>query len=368
MRPLFRGRSEGRTQAQDSIRDLLTLTLVPGLTPRAIAQLAARAPLAEVLAHPDDHSDLVQEQGLAALRTGSAARRADDESVAAARLGIDVVALGDPRYPSLLGRIGDPPLVLYVRGTLAADETAVAIVGSRKASAAGATLARAMARDLAGWGATVVSGLARGIDSAAHEGALDGGGRTVAVLGSGLDRMYPPENERLAGRIAGAGAVVSEFALGTPPMPENFLRRNRLIAGWSQATVVVEAAVRSGALNTARSAADEGRDVLAVPGHPTMAGSAGTNQLIRDGAGLVRNAADVAQELGLEIPEATPAACPTETLLGAFPGDAPVTLEELRDRSGLETGALLARLTELELRDVVRRLPGPMFVRHHRAR
>jgi len=224
-----------------------------------------------------------------------------------------------------------------------------------------------MARDLAAWGATVVSGLARGIDTAAHEGALDASGRTVAVLGSGLDRTYPAENERLAGRITSAGAVVSEFALGTPPLPEHFPRRNRVIAGWSRAVVIVEAAARSGALNTARCAADEGRDVLAVPGHPTQPASAGTNQLIRDGAGLVRSAIDVAQELGI-APPAAAAKTPTDPLLGALAGDAPATLEELRDRSGLETGALLARLTDLELRDVIRRLPGPLFVRHHQVR
>ena len=366
MRPLFRGSLEGRTKAQESTRQLLTLTLVPGLTARAIAQLAERAPLSEVLAHPDDHADLLPEAGLAVLRTGQAAARAENEGAAAARLGITVIALGDPLYPALLRRIFDPPLVLYVRGTLLAEELAVAIVGSRAASTAGKTLARSMGRDLAAWGATVVSGLARGIDTAAHEGALDGGGRTVAVLGCGIDRVYPAENERLAGRVASSGAVVSEFALGTPPLPDHFPRRNRVIAGWSQAVVVVEAAIRSGALNTARCAADEGRDVLAVPGHPTMAGSAGTNQLIRDGAGLVRNAVDVAQELGLEMPAEAPP--PADRLLAALSGDAPVTLEELRERSGLETGALLARLTELELRDVVRRLPGPLFVLHHRVR
>jgi DNA processing protein len=331
-----------------------------------IAQLAARAPLSEVLAHPDEHSDLVSEPGLALLRTGQAAARAEKERADAARLGISVVALGDPLYPALLGRIFDPPLVLYVRGTLVAEELAVAVVGARAASTAGKALARAMGRDLAAWGATVVSGLARGIDTAAHEGALDGGGRTVAVLGCGIDRVYPPENEQLAGRVASAGALVSEFALGTPPLPDHFPRRNRVIAGWSQAVVVVEAAVRSGALNTARCAADEGRDVLAVPGHPTMAGSAGTNQLIRDGAGLVRNAVDVAQELGLLVPAGAPPA--SDRLLAALSGDAPVTLDELRVSSGLETGPLLARLTELELRDVVRRLPGPTFVRHHQAR
>ena len=367
MRPLFRGPREGRTQAPDSTRELLTLTLIPGLSARVIAQLAERAPLAEVLAHPDDHADLVPEAGLAELRTGRAAFRAEKERAEAARLGISVIALGDPLYPALLRRIFDPPPVLYVRGTLVAEELAVAVVGSRAASTAGKALARGMARDLAAWGATVVSGLARGIDTAAHEGALDApGGRTVAVLGCGIDRTYPPENERLAGRVTGAGAVVSEFALGTPPLPDHFPRRNRVIAGWSQAVVVVEAAARSGALNTARCAADEGRDVLAVPGHPTMAGSAGTNQLIRDGAGLVRSALDVAQELGIEPPAEAPP--PADRLLAALGGDAPLTLEELCTRSGLETGALLARLTELELRDVVRRLPGPMFVRHHHAR
>jgi DNA processing protein len=320
-----------------------------------------------VVAHPDDHADLIPLAGLDALRSGRAAERADQESAAAARLGIGLLTLPDPRYPSLLRRIYDPPPILYFRGVLAEDEPpAVAVVGSRAATAAGRTLARSMAADLAAWGATVVSGLARGIDTAAHEGALDAPGRTVAVLGCGLDRTYPPENERLAARIAERGAVVSEFALGTPPLPENFPRRNRVIAGWSQAVVVVEAAARSGALNTARCAADEGRDVLAVPGHPTQPASAGTNQLIRDGAGLVRSAVDVAQELGIE-PPAIPVA-PADPLLGALAADAPATLEELRDRSGLETGALLARLTDLELRDVVRRLPGPLFVRHHQAR
>jgi len=367
MRPPFSGPIfEGRTQAQDSTRHLLTLTLVPGLTARVIAQLAERAPLSEVIAHPDDHADLVPEGGRAGLRSGRAAERAGQETAAAARLGIALVALTDARYPGLLRRIYDPPPILYVRGELVEEEVAVAVVGSRGASMAGRTLARSMAGDLAAWGATIVSGLARGIDTAAHEGALDAPGRTVAVLGCGLDRTYPPENERLAGRITSAGAVVSEFPLGTPPLPEHFPRRNRVIAGWSQAVVVVEAAARSGALNTARCAADEGRDVLAVPGHPTQPGSAGTNQLIRDGAGLVRSAIDIAQELGLEVPVAAPA--PADRLLGALAGDAPVTLDELRDRSGLETGALLARLTELELRDVVRRLPGPMFVRHHQAR
>jgi DNA processing protein len=253
-----------------------------------------------------------------------------------------------------------------VRGRLEADdsERSVAIVGTRAATPAGRTLARAMSRDLAAAGATVVSGLARGIDTAAHLGALDGNGRTVAVLGCGIDRIYPPENAGLAKAIEPRGAIVSEFPLGTPPLPHNFLRRNRLIVGWSRGVVVVEAAQRSGALNTARTAADEGRDVMAVPGHPSQKACEGTNQLLRDGAALVRDARDVAAELGFELPGES-AQTIQDPVLGALRRDAPLSLEDLRARSGLETPDLLARLSQLELRDEVRRLPGALFVRHH---
>ena len=240
----------------------------------------------------------------------------------------------------------------------------VAVVGARKATPAGRALARKLARDLASAGAVVVSGLARGIDSEAHRGALDGRGRTVAVLGSGLDCLYPPENAELAARIARSGAVVSEFPFGTGPHAGNFPRRNRVIAGWSRAVVVVEAAARSGALNTAHTAVDEGRDVMAVPGHPSQPSCEGTNRLLREGAVLVRGAQDVAEELGLEVPTAAPELA-ADPLLGVLRADAPASLEELRQRSGLETPELLARLSQLELRDEVRRLPGSLFVRHH---
>jgi DNA processing protein len=360
------GRSGRRITAPDSTRHLLTLTLLPDVRPRAVAQLRGRASLADVLSHPQDHDDLLPPEARARLEDGRAALRADAEEKEAARLGVAIVGVDDADYPALLRRTFDAPPVLYVRGRLADGEpaAAVAVVGARAATPAGTALAAAMARDLARWGATVVSGLARGIDTAAHAGALEGGGRTVAVLGCGLDRVYPKENTRLASRIAATGAVVSEFGFGTPPLPEHFPRRNRVIAGWSRAVVVVEAAERSGALNTARWAAEEGRDVFAVPGHPTQPAAAGANQLIRDGAGLVRNAADVAQELGLAAP---PIAAPLtgDPILEALPGDAPATLEELAARSGLDTPALLARLTDLELKDAIRRLPGPLFVRQH---
>jgi DNA processing protein len=319
-----------------------------------------------VLAEPDAHGDLFGDEARALLRTGQARRRADEERRRADALGVRIVGWDEPDFPLLLRRIFDPPPVLYVRGRLEAEEgeRSVAIVGARAATPAGRALARAMARDLAAAGATIVSGLARGIDTAAHQGALDAHGRTVAVLGGGIDRVYPPENDALARALESSGALVSEFALGTVPLPHHFPRRNRVIAGWARGVVVVEAARRSGALNTAHTAVDEGRDVMAVPGHPSQAACEGTNQLLRDGAVLVRDARDVAEELGFELPAATarPSADP---LLCALGRDAPVSLDDLRAKSGLETPELLARLSQLELRDEVRRLPGALYVRHH---
>jgi len=238
------------------------------------------------------------------------------------------------------------------------------VVGARAATPAGRALGRAMARALAAWGATIVSGLARGIDTAAHEGALDAAGRTVAVLGSGLDCLYPPENAGLARAIEEKGAVVSEFPLGTRALPHHFPRRNRVIAGWARGVVVVEAARRSGALNTAHTAVEEGRDVMAVPGHPSQLACEGTNQLLREGAALVRDARDVAFELGFGVAAQAPQAT-DDPVLGALRADAPLGLDDLRARSGLETPELLARLSQLELREEVRRLPGALFVRHH---
>jgi DNA processing protein len=314
------------------------------------------------------HEDLLSGEAGALLRTGEARRRADEEQRRAAALGVRIAGWDEPDFPALLLRIFDPPPVLYLRGALVADEgeRSVAVVGARAATPAGTSLARALTRDLASAGATIVSGLARGIDTAAHQGALDGKGRTVAVLGCGIDRMYPPENTALARAIETRGAVVSEFPLGTPPLPHHFPRRNRIIAGWSRGVVVVEAARRSGSLNTARTAVDEGRDVMAVPGHPSQAACEGTNQLLRDGAVLVRDARDVAEELGFELSQVSTetAEASADPVLGALRSDAPSTLDELREKSGLETPELLARLSLLELRDAVRRLPGALFVRH----
>lgn len=348
--------------------DLLTLALLPDVGSRTVRALADRGALGDALARPEESADLLSASAVALLRSGEARRNAERERASAKALGLEIVALCDAAYPALLREIYDPPPVLFVRGSLRPDEGAasVTVVGSRAASPRGSSLARSLSRDLAASGATIVSGLARGIDSAAHRGALDAGGRTIAVLGSGLDRIYPRENESLVGAIAERGAVVSEFPLGTAPAPGNFPRRNRVLAGWSRAVVVVEAARRSGALVTARVALEEGRDVLAVPGHPADAASAGTNQLIFDGAPLVRDAADVALHLGFELGTAPPGRAKEkeeDDVLQALKPGSPASLADIQGQCRRTTAELLARLTELELTDRVRRLPGPLFVR-----
>jgi DNA processing protein len=348
----------------ESILDQLTLTLVPGLNPRARKRILARG-LSNVLARPDDHRDLLPAVARPALRGGELRRRAELECRRAEAHGLRLVGRGDIDYPRWLALTYDPPPVLFVQGRLERDEgeRAVAIVGARSATPLGLTFARALGRDLAESGVTVVSGLARGIDAAAHRGALEADGRTVAVLGSGHGRLYPRENRDLARAIgAGKGAVVSEFPVDTGPFKANFPRRNRVIAGWGRAVVVVEAGERSGALITAHLADDEGREVMAVPAHPTWPGAAGTNRLLRQGAALVRHAGDVLEELRL-APRRGEETSPTDEVLAALRKDAPSSVDEIASRCGRDLPELLSRLGELELAARVRRLPGPLFVR-----
>jgi DNA processing protein len=348
---------------EDRNFDLLTLALLPGLDPRRRAALLAAEDLGAVLRRPADHPDLLPEAAREALGAGAVRQAAEREAAAARKADVSIVGVGEEGYPGLLARTCDPPPVLWVKGALLPADLgrSVSIVGSRQATGAGRALAREMARELAEAAVTVVSGLALGIDGEAHRGALDGRGRTVAVLGSGLARVYPDRHAALAEQVAQSGAVVSEFPLDTPPYKANFPRRNRVIAGWSPAVVVVEAAARSGALVTARVALEEGRDVLAVPGHPATATAEGTNALIRDGALLVRGAADVAEALGVVLPQRRAPA--GEPLLDALRGPAPLSVDELQRRSGLPVAALLQRLGQLEVERKVRRLPGALFVR-----
>jgi len=299
----------------------------------------------------------------------------------------------DAGYPSRLSEVPDAPATLHVRGRLLdGDALAVAIVGSRRATAYGLEVAETLAADLAARGVTVVSGLARGIDSAAHRGALRVGGRTLAVLGSGVDVIYPPENRRLADEVAERGALLSQFAPGTPPLPQNFPIRNQVIAAMSLAVVVVEAAERSGSLITARLAAELGREVLAVPGRITAPESRGANRLIQDGAHVAMGWDDVVAVL----PERWKARVTTEertepagmgTAGGAavagrgaaegepsgykkiltLLGEDPVDIDHVIQRSGLGAGRVSAALLDLELEGRVRQIEGKRFVRVGRA-
>jgi DNA processing protein len=276
--------------------------------------------------------------------------------------------LGDAAYPRTLLQTADPPLLLFAQGDPAVlARPALAIVGSRNATAQGLDNARAFARHLSEAGWTVVSGLARGIDAAAHEGALLGEGGTIAVIGTGPDRVYPSAHRALAHRIAGHGLILSEYAPGTPPLPGNFPLRNRLIATLSQGTLVAEAALQSGSLITARLAAESGREVFAIPGSIHAPQSRGCHALIRQGAKLVETAQDILEELAPQTTPPAPGPAPRgveDPLLDAM-GHDPVTLDALSARTGWPTATLNARLLELELDGRVARLPGGLFQRRH---
>jgi len=308
------------------------------------------------------------------LRAFDASGVAARQREAAEQLEARLVTLEDAEYPPSLKRVPLPPPFLFVRGTLVREDAlSIAIVGSRKASAYGLRHAGRLAGDLAARGMTVVSGLARGVDTAAHRAALGAGGRTLAVLGSGLDVMYPPENRDLARSIAAAGAVVSQFPMSTAPLPAHFPIRNRVIAGLTLGTVVVEAADKSGALITARLAGELGREVYAVPGNLSSPMSEGANRLIQDGACLVRDSEDVVAELApvwraavrplAAPPLAAAAGAPAGDRLLPLLGDEPVPIDAVIEQSGLAPGDVAASLMTLELRGLVRQLPGQRYVR-----
>lgn len=287
-----------------------------------------------------------------------------------------IVVLGDPGYPELLLQTADPPLLLHLAGRAELiGAPSVAVVGSRHPTPQGRERALAFAREISQSGWTVVSGLALGIDGAAHEGALEGPGSTVAVVGTGLDQTYPRTHAALFDRIAHEGLIVSEYLLGTPPLRENFPMRNRLIAGLSRGTLVVEAALQSGSLITARLAAEAGREVFAMPGSLNSPQARGCHALIKQGAKLVETAQDVFDELpggpraARPGPSAAPAPAAPERAdpLWAALGFDPVGLDELVLRTGLGAAELSARLLDLELEGLVQRLPGQLFQRSGRA-
>lgn len=301
-----------------------------------------------------------------------------------------LAALDDTAYPRALLDIKDPPLMLYLLGAhvntahhapnnRAFEATNIALVGSRNPTPQGEMNAREFARALAAEGLTIVSGLALGIDGAAHDGALLGGGQTIAVVGTGLDRVYPKKHLALAHRVAAHGMLVSEFPLGTPPLVANFPRRNRIISGLSVGTLVVEATLKSGSLITARIAAEQGKDVFAIPGSIHSPQSRGCHALIKQGAKLVKVAEDVLEELGFGpsplgthrrsgdnseacLPDLGDSDEADSALLSAL-GHDPVSLDSLQARTGLPTPLLQAKLLTLELKGQLARLPGGLFQR-----
>jgi DNA processing protein len=288
---------------------------------------------------------------------------------------ISAISRGDLRFPAALDAIHDPPATLWIAGDVdAVRAPSVAIVGSRAASPYALEVARRLGADLARRNVAVVSGMARGVDSAAHRGALEGGGVTIAVFGCGVDVIYPPEHRGLAARIAERGALVSEFPPGTPPLKAYFPQRNRIISGLSLAVVIVEAAEGSGSLITADFAMEQGRTVLAVPGNVLGGRNFGAHALLRDGAKLVECADDILEELppgirdwglGTSTPKESRklnSASQDPVLRSMVEGDS-YDLDEISDRSGVDRMKLLPRLIELELAGAVRRVEGGRFVR-----
>jgi DNA processing protein len=343
--------------------DFVALSLLPLRCRLRVAErLRAGHPpagvLQELAAHAGDDSD---KASTLRSRADVAIRRAEAHAITA-------IPWSDAAYPAALTTIADPPPVLWMRGRVEAlSAPAVAIVGSRAASPYGLAVAEQLAGDLAACGLVVVSGLARGVDSAAHRGALAAKGVTVAVLGSGVDVIYPPEHATLAATIGEDGAVMSELVPGTPPQAFFFPLRNRIISGLSRAVVVIEASEKSGSLITARCALDQGRDVLAVPGNVLSGRNRGAHGLLRDGAKIVESADDILEELGMahQSPAATRDVSTLEKdpVLVCLPAGEPCDLDQISDRSGLSSSRLLPRLFELELQGLVRRVGGGRFVR-----
>ncbi len=353
---------------------LLRLSLVEGLDPRRLARLLHRTGVSPTSGAGEDHTGRDADRGalreaVSAALSPEAARQAARVREACAGIGATIVGIDSDDYPALLKIVPDAPLVLYRIGEPRVAPASVAVVGSRAPTPAAADFARGLSADLAGSGWTVISGMARGIDGAAHDGALKGGGRTVAVLGCGVDVVYPADARRLRDRIGANGTLLSEYPPGTPPLPWHFPARNRLISGLSRGVVVVEAAARSGALITARCALDQGREVMAVPGNPLFPHTEGSNRLLRDGAVLVAGVADVLMALGWGASGETrppgPEATPTESgnrerdILRFLATERHVN--ELAEGLGIPVPELLPCLLDMELRKLLERRAGDYY-------
>jgi DNA processing protein len=375
------------------MKEWIALNMTPGVGPRAAAKLLERfgSPEAVFGALRSELERLrIRPEAIESIVTRNLFERAGAELERVRALGGDIILLDDGVYPAPLREIFDPPLTLYARGNWAEclDAPCVGVVGSRQCSTYGRNAAEMLSRDLASRGVTIVSGLARGIDAAAHRGALDAGGRTVAVMATGLDDTYPREHEKLAQEIVDkGGALITQFPLETPPLPENFPYRNRIISGLSLGVVVTEATERSGSLITARLALEQNREVFAVPGNITSRTSFGANYLIKSaGAKLVQQWQDIAAELPPEIaaqllppkpitgkkgaklveqlaliPEGLTA--DEQTVFALLSPAEPLHIDEVATRAGLSVPQLAGILLSLEMRELIRQLPGKRFAR-----
>jgi len=365
--------------SQSELRDMLRLMMAPGVGPVKLARLldALGGPAKAVRA---DYNRL-EELGFLdqKARLWLAGRQWDDCAVDSQIEAMQASATSplyrwQSEYPAYLSQIYDPPPMLFVRGNMESLNTpCFAIVGTREPSINGGNTTRELASGIAGAGFAVVSGLARGIDSAAHEGALACGGTSVAVLGCGTDIIYPPENKKLAERICEQGCLVSEYPMGTPPEAHNFPRRNRLISGLSRGVLVVEAGSKSGALLTASYAADQNRDVFAVPGDPRKVLSEGVNTLIQQGAKLVKSLDDILGEMGVLLAKTAPGGgnSPEEKLKPALSveerlvfeglGREALHVDELAEKLGMDVSHLLGILLRLVIKQLVREHPGKLY-------
>lgn len=358
-------------------RAWLRLHLTPGLGRVGLMRLqqAFGSPLAALAASVEER----RRAGLSA-RVAGAVPAPDDAALLAARrvleqAGARLVSLWDEEYPPLLAAIHDPPALLYVRGRLP-EQNCLAVVGSRRASAAVTRLTEEICKELGEHGISIVSGLARGIDTAAHRGVLAGGAATVAVLGCGIDRIYPPENRQLFQQIGEQGAIISEYAPGTQPLPGHFPARNRIISGLSQGVVVVEAAAGSGSLITADFALEQGREVFALPGPVHAEASRGSNNLLKDGAHLVTEARDILDLLWpgrpssrtLQQEDRFAHELPVDAArVYATLGPEPLHIDEITQNSGLTPPEVSAILLHLELQGGVQPLPGMRYLRARRS-
>ncbi|MGL6045523.1 MAG: DNA-processing protein DprA [Vogesella sp.] len=355
-----------------SLQDWATLALSPGIGPQRFLQLLQRfgSASAVLAANRSQLAGVLEGEALDALGGDIARQSAADALAWAEQPGCSLLTLNDPDYPCQLAEAGAAPPLLFARGQRALLATPMlAIVGSRNATPQGEDNARTFAKRLAAQGYTIVSGLAGGIDAAAHEGALAAGGGTIAIIGTGIDRVYPASNRKLAHQIAEQGLILSEFALGMGPLAQHFPRRNRIIAGLCRGCLVVEATLQSGSLITARLSLEAGREVMAIPGSILNPQARGCHRLIKDGARLVETVDDVLDEIGQPSapqPDSAAAAEPALTqgpdILQAMGYD-PVDADTLASRLGLTAGDVYAMLLELELLGHVDSMQGGRYQR-----